>query len=88
MRSWFAAHWRPEDLPGLWCVIRLYDQMERGNPRFVAETRMWMGNYGITPAGAQQRRCKPPEPTQATGKPVGRPEQYGHLRPVDEDGPA
>lgn len=27
MRSWVAAHWTPEDLPGLNVVIGLYDQM-------------------------------------------------------------
>ncbi len=28
MKSWWAANWRPEDLPGLHVVIRLYDQCE------------------------------------------------------------
>lgn len=30
MRAWFAAHWSPEDLPGLCHVVRLYDEVERG----------------------------------------------------------
>ena len=28
MRSWVASHWRPEDLPGLYITIRLYDQCD------------------------------------------------------------
>lgn len=28
LRSWWAANWRPEDLPGLYQVIRLYDMCE------------------------------------------------------------
>lgn len=27
MRSWFAAHWTPDDLPGLTIVVGLYDQV-------------------------------------------------------------
>jgi hypothetical protein len=30
MRAWFAAHWTPDDLPGLRKVIQLYDATERG----------------------------------------------------------
>lgn len=29
MRSWFASHWTPDDLPGLGIVIRLFSQCEQ-----------------------------------------------------------
>lgn len=29
MRAWFAAHWTPDDLPGLRVVIQLYEQTQR-----------------------------------------------------------
>ena len=60
MRAWFAAHWRPEDLPGLRHVIRLYDQVERGEFQRSGELRLSMDTYGITPKGQQDRRWKPP----------------------------
>lgn len=29
MRSWFASHWTPDDLPGLRILIQLHDQVQR-----------------------------------------------------------
>ena len=63
LTAWFAAHWQPEDLPGLRHVIRLYDRVQRGEYQRSAELRLWLDNYGITPKGQQDRRWKPPEPT-------------------------
>lgn len=81
--SWFAAHWGPEDVPGLRQVIRLYDQVERSEFVRATELRQGMDNYGITPKGQQDRRWKRPvkdevRPAQATS---GR---YAHLRDVSK----
>lgn len=60
MGAWFAAHWSPSDLPGLRQVIRLYDQVERGEFQRASELRLQMDTYGITPKGQQDRRWKAP----------------------------
>jgi hypothetical protein len=54
MGAWFAAHWTPGDLPGLWVVIGLYDRVERGEFHRSAEWRMWADTYGITPKGVSR----------------------------------
>jgi hypothetical protein len=77
-RAWFAAHWTPDDLPGLRQVIRLYDQMERGQFQRASELRLAMDTYGITPKGQQDRRWLPPE----RRSPIGVPDPYAHLRVV------
>lgn len=61
MGAWFAAHWTPDDVPGLRQVIRLYDQLERGEFQRASELRLQMDTYGITPKGQQDRRWKRPE---------------------------
>ena len=58
--AWFAAYWTPEDLPGLRQLIRLYDQVERGEFQRANEVRIEMDNYGITPKGQQDRRWRRP----------------------------
>jgi hypothetical protein len=58
--AWFAAHWSEVDLPGLRQVIRLYDQVERGEFQRANELRLQMDTYGITPKGQQDRRWAPP----------------------------
>lgn len=85
MSSWFAAHWTPDDLPGLRQVIRLYDQVERGEFQRATELRLSMDTYGITPKGQQDRRWKPPEddPVESS-EPAGRSSRYSHLRVVDD----
>jgi hypothetical protein len=60
MGAWFAAHWTPADLPGLRQLIRLYDQVERGEFQRAGELRLQMDTYGITPKGQQDRRWRPP----------------------------
>jgi hypothetical protein len=89
-RAWWAAHWTPDDLPALRQLIRLYDQVERGEFQRAAELRLSMDTYGITPKGQQDRRWTRPE------KPEGKPSQprqqrasvadnpYAHLRVVNE----
>jgi len=60
LTAWFAAHWSPADLPGLRHLIRLYDQVERGEFQRSTELRLGMDTYGITPKGQQDRRWAPP----------------------------
>ncbi len=87
-KSWFAAPWTPDDLPGLRVVILLYDQVERGEFQRSSEMRLWMSDYGITPGGAQARRWKPPESeTSAESIPdyfgPRKPDHYKRLRVVE-----
>jgi hypothetical protein len=64
MGAWVAAHWTPVDLPGLRQLIRVYDQVERGEFQRSGELRLEMDTYGITPKGQQDRRwAKPVEDT-------------------------
>jgi hypothetical protein len=82
LTAWFAAHWTSADLPGLRHLIRLYDQVERGEFARSSELRLGMDTYGITPKGQQDRRWKPPvedEPKDST-EPADRESRYGHLR--------
>lgn len=84
-RAWFAAHWTPDDVPGLRQVIRLYDQVERGEFTRASELRLQMDTYGITPKGQQDRRWKPP----AEGEPAGEQSEgiaspYAGLRVVSQ----
>jgi hypothetical protein len=60
MGAWFAAHWTPDDLPGLRTLVRLYDQVERGEFQRANEVRLQMDTYGITPKGQKDRRWAPP----------------------------
>jgi hypothetical protein len=60
MGAWFAAHWTLDDLPGLRTLIRLYDQVERGEWPRATELRLSMDTYGITPKGQQDRRWARP----------------------------
>lgn len=64
MGAWFAAHWTPEDLPGLRTIVRLYDQVERGEFQRANELRLQMDTYGITPKGQQDRRWARPTADQ------------------------
>jgi len=66
-------------VPGLGCVVRLYDAMERGDFARAGEYRMWADTYGITPKGRQDRRWLPPV-TEVPATPA--PDRYGHLRPI------
>jgi hypothetical protein len=82
MGAWFAAHWTPDDLPALRQLVRLYDQVERGEYQRSTELRLAMDTYGITPKGQQDRRWVPPEPD---AKPAEKPASgYRNLRVVGE----
>jgi hypothetical protein len=85
MGSWVAAHWELLDLPGLFLLIKLYDQVQRGAYQRSAELRIQMDTYGLTPKGQQDRRWKAPEveaPERAAG--ARGSSRYGHLRAVPE----
>lgn len=85
-RSWFAAHWTPDDLPGLRLVIRLYNAVEGGEFSRAAELRLQMDSYGITPKGQQDRRWSPPDAADVEGAAADpdTDEPYGHLKLVGE----
>lgn len=68
MRAWFAAHWTPDDLPGLRTLVRIYDQVERGEFQRANELRLQMDTYGITPKGQQDRRWAKPAAEQPTAQ--------------------
>ena len=80
--AWFASHWTPDDIPGLRQIVRLYDQVERGEFQRASELRLQMDTYGITPKGQQDRRWAAPKaddvPVSGT-KPASR---YEGLRVV------
>jgi hypothetical protein len=82
LSSWFAAHWTPADVPGLRQVIRLWDQVERGEFTRASELRLAMDTYGITPKGQQDRRWLPPKDDAV---PAQKPQSsYRNLRVVGE----
>jgi hypothetical protein len=84
MSSWIAAHWTETDLPGLRQVIRLYDQVERGEFVRSTELRLAMDTYGITPKGQQDRRWTPPKAEAPASEAAPADKFYGHLRAVGE----
>jgi len=85
MRSWFAAFWTPEDLPGLRVIAKLYDQVERGEYQRAGELRLQMTAYGMNPEGQQKRRWKRPEqPVESQPAAATAGGRYGHLRVAGE----
>jgi hypothetical protein len=50
MGAWWAAFWTPEDVPALRTVVRLYDQVERGEYQRPSELRLQMDNDGASVA--------------------------------------
>lgn len=61
-KSWFAAHWGPEDLPLIRQTIRVFDQVERGEFQRMTELRLWCDTIGASKKGQQDRRWIPPKP--------------------------
>jgi len=83
MTSWIAAHWTPTDLPGLRQLIRLWDQVERGEFQRHTEMRLMMDTYGLTPKGQQDRRWAAPKAEEQTGASVTPVvDRYAHLKAV------
>jgi hypothetical protein len=83
-KAWFASNWSVADLPGLRQIIRLHDQVERGDFVRSGELRLQMDTYGITPKGQQDRRWKPPAEGALKPSSGDRPARYGHLRAVND----
>lgn len=86
-KAWFAAHWTPDDLPGLRVVVRLYDEVERGEFTRATELRQMLDNYGITPKGQQERRWTRPKPEEtqpSQSQPRPASDHYAHLKVVGE----
>lgn len=85
MQSWVASHWTTTDLPGLRQLIRIYDQVERGEFQRSTELRLGMDTYGITPKGQQDRRWVAPEQPEVAPPKAAKPQsRYGHLVVVNE----
>ena len=82
LSSWFASFWTPSDLPGLRQLVRLYDQVERGEFQRASELRLQMDTYGITPKGQQDRRWKAPAADSVSGATDGKGGHYTHLKVV------
>lgn len=88
--AWFAAHWRPEDVPVLRQTIRLYDEVERGitkKSQDRAQLHVWMRSYGITPDGQLANRWLRPAPEEAKPSPSQRQpssDLYAHLKVVGD----
>jgi hypothetical protein len=84
-KAWFAAHWGPEDLPGLRSLILLYDAVQRHDLTRHAELRLMMDTYGITPKGQQDRRWQPPTDSgeSPAASSAAKPAPYAHLRVVE-----
>lgn len=80
-RSWYSAHWSLADLAGLRVVIRIYDQVERGNFGLHKELRQWSDTFGITPKGQMDRRWHRPGPAETPSSPSQPPPStYQRLR--------
>lgn len=58
MRSWFASHWLPEDMPGLSLTIQLYEQVQAyfDDPYVEKETRKGDTIYVLRPNPATELR--------------------------------
>ncbi len=83
MTAWFASYWTPDDLPALRQIIRLYDQVERGEFQRATELRYAMDGYGITPKGQQDRRwTRPISEMDGGSAEVAGPDPYAGLRVV------
>lgn len=78
--AWFAVFWKPEDVPALRHLVRLYDEVERGETQRHSELRLAMDTYGITPKGQQDRRWQPPSTKEVVAE---RESPYAHLRAVE-----
>lgn len=88
LSAWFAAHWTPDDLPGLRQLVRVYDQVERGEFQRASELRLGMDTYGITPKGQQDRRWTRPKPDEVLPSSPQRrdvPDRFAHLKVIGED---
>jgi hypothetical protein len=84
--SWYASHWTPADLPALRVLVRLFDQVERGEFQRASELRMWLDTWGISPKGAQDRRWLPPDDEGPPPPAPAKPQKFRHLQVIDHTG--
>ena len=84
MGAWFASFWVAEDLPGLRQVVRLYDQVERGEFQRASELRLQMVAYGMNPEGQQKRHWMPARSEDAVVHQL-RAVSGSRMRAVDTD---
>jgi hypothetical protein len=83
MAAWFASFWTPADVPALRQMIRLYDQVERGEWPRMTELRLMMDTLGVTPKGQQDRRWRPPvEATITPARAARKVSRYSHLEVI------
>lgn len=61
--SWWAAHWKPADLPQLRLAIGTYDRVLRGDEKVTSLGIL--DKLGITPKGRQDLRWCPPKDSPA-----------------------
>lgn len=91
--AWWAAHWKPADVPVLRQTIRLFDEIERGitkKSQDRAQLHVWMRGYGITPDGQLANRWAVPKDEEALSSSrkrqsapvVGR---YAHLQVLGDE---
>jgi len=86
--AWFAAHWKPADVPVLRQTIRLFDEVERGLTKKAqdrAQLHTWMRGYGITPDGQLANRWAAPKDEEVTSSQPKRRRavagaRYAHLQ--------
>lgn len=57
--AWWAAFWTPDDLPALRQLVRVYNEVEKGQFQRAAELRLAMDAFGVTPKGRQVLRWRP-----------------------------
>jgi len=88
MGSWAASHWTPGDVPALRVLVRLHDEVERGEYRYAGELRLWMDNLGLSPKGLQDRRWLEPVGAPASvvapSTPAELDPRFARLRIIDE----
>ena len=60
LSGWWAAFYKPEDLPGLELTVLTFDRVQRGELD-VAKVIPLLDRYGITPKGRQDLRWLPPK---------------------------
>ena len=90
--AWFAAHWKPNDVPVLRQVIRLYDEVERGITKKAqdrAQLHIWLRAYGITPDGQLANRWMAPKDEEIKPSSPQRrhdtPDRFAHLKVIGEE---
>jgi hypothetical protein len=86
MAGYSASFWTPDDLPSLYRLVKIHDQIERaevaGSPPPYGEYRQMIDRFGLSPSGRQRLRWLPPvdEPQPLTATKAST--AYGHLQAI------